>query len=296
MKRIVILATLVLLLSVPARAGVDLIIVNPKADPAAVKPLGSTFSINFDIRNIGNTGYSGALSVKVPLPSGAAYANSSYSSDGTMACGPQTGHVLCSRISGAAPLAPSGGTISMRVRMKAQVAGSYRIDIEADPDHVIAEDNESNNKASVNGSMSDLPRVSVTKNTCPAYRAVGQTAGHAFTLKNLGTIDVRYPGLVFEISASDSRKVAITSVVGGTALKPDGTPFAFNVEAVSHKFVMVPGADKTPLAAGASAQMTFFSRTMGVSTTKVKAYIDTTAIQDTSTTSDNSAGCAYPIQ
>ena len=296
MKRIATVAALILLLSVPAQAGVDLTIVNAKADPAVVKPLGSTFSINFDIRNAGNTGYSGALSVKVPIPSGAVYDNSSYSSDGTMACGPQTGHVLCSRIGGAAPLAPSGGTIAMRVRMKAQTASSYRIEVQVDPDGVVAEDNEANNKVALNGSMSDLPRVSVTKNTCPAYRAAGQTAGHAFTLKNLGTIDVRYPGVVFEISASDSRMIAITGVVGGTALKPDGTPFQFNVEALSHKFVMVPGADKTPLVPGASAQFTFFSRTMGISTTKVKAYIDTAAIQDTSTTGDNSASCSYPIQ
>jgi hypothetical protein len=289
---------MLILVSLPLYAGVDLTLANGVADPSAAKPLGTKFSIKFDLKNAGNVGYSGPLVVKIPIPSGAAYANSSYSSDGTMACSAQTGPVLCSRIDGAAPLAPSGGTISMRVVMKAVSAGSYSTNLQVDPDNAVVEDNEVNNALKVNGSMYDLPRVAVKKNTCPAYRAVGEVGGHAFTLANVGTLDVRYPGLVFELTGdgTSGQLITVTNVVGGTILTPTGTPFALNTAAAAHKFVIVPGADKTPLVGGASAQMTFFAKSNGVQKIKVKAFIDTTAIQDTATPADNSAECSYAVQ
>jgi hypothetical protein len=298
MKKLSVWSVMLVLVSLPLYAGVDLTLANAVADPVTVKPLGTKFTIKFDLKNVGNTGYSGALAVKIPIPSGAEYANSSYSSDGTMACTPQTGQVLCSRIADAAPLAPSGGTISMRVTMKAVSAGSYSINLQADPDNAVVEDNDGNNSLKINGSMYDLPRVAVKKNTCPAYRAVGEAGGHAFTLFNVGTLDVRYPGLVFELTGdgTSGQMITVTNVIGGTILTPTGTPFALNTPAAAHKFVIAPGADKTPLLAGASAQMTFFAKSNGAQKIKVKAFIDTTAIQDTSTPADNSAECSYAVQ
>jgi len=284
-----------LLLSVPLYAGVDLTLSGGAADPSAAKPLGSKFSIKFNVKNNGNTGYSGALGVKVPIPAGAEYANSSYSSDGTMACSNQTSHVYCSRISGAAPLAPSGGTISMRVTMKAVAAGNYNIPLEVDPDGGVTEDNETNNKINVSGAMYDLPRVSVRKNTCPSYRAVNELAGHAFTLSNLGTLNVNYPGMVVEVSGSAGQNIIITSVVTGSLVTISGSPFSFNVGAPTHKFVFIPPPDKSPLLAGQSTMMTFYAKSVAAQTVTVKAYIDTQAIQDSSL-SDNSASCSYPVQ
>lgn len=290
MKRILF----ALLVTLPLYGGVDLTLTDVSLDPSVIKPLGTKFQVKFTIRNAGNVGYFGPLRVKVPIPAGAEYANSSYSSDGTMACGPQSSQVQCSRINGAAPLAP-GGTIVMRVEMKAVAAGSFNIPIEVDPDLTVVEDNERNNKVSVSGSMSDLPRVRVSKNTCPSYRSVNQVAGQAFTLSNIGTLDVRYPGMVVEVRGDGGHNIVITGVVTGSLVTTSGAPYDFSLAAPTHKFVFIPPADKSPLLAGQSTMLTFYSRSAGVQTVTVKAYIDTTAIQDT-TPKDNSATCSYPVR
>jgi hypothetical protein len=283
-----------LLVSLPMYGGVDLTLTGAVADPATIKPLNTKFQLTFNVKNAGNVGYSGTFRVKVPIPTGAQYTNSSYSSDGTMACSLQSSQVECSRINGAAPLAP-GGTIAMRVEMKAVSAGSFSIPLEVDPDGSVAEDNEANNRVQVNGSMSDLPRVSVTKNTCPAYRAVNQIGGHAFTLTNLGTLDVRYPGIVVEVSGSGGQNIVITGVVTGSLVTTAGSPYDFTLAAPTHKFVFIPPTSKSPLLAGQNTMLTFYAKSMGVQTVNVKAFIDTIAIQDSSP-KDNSASCSYPVQ
>lgn len=296
MRKPILMSAVLCLVSLPLFGGVDLTLANGAANPSAAQPLESTFSINFDVKNNGNVGYSGPLAVKVPVPQGAVYANSSYSSDGTMACGGQSGQVICSRISGAAPIAPSGGTISMRVVMRAKATGTYNIPVQVDPDSTAAEDNETNNTINVNGSMSDLVRVAVRKNTCPAYSSVGQIGGHAFTLANVSTLDVRYPGLVFTVEGSQGQGIQLTSVVGGSILSTSGTPYDMSTIAPSHKFVFVPPPAKTPLLAGDSAMMTVFFKSLGMQKITVKAYIDTQAIQDTATPKDNQASCSYALQ
>lgn len=287
MKRTLFFAA-ALLFSLPLMAGPDLTISNTVI-PSSVKPLGTNFVVQFNLTNIGNVGVSGAK-VKVTVPSGASYVNSS-SNTGSMACAPYSGYVLCSTIAGGAPIAPSGGFVTIKVTMRANTEGSQSITMQADPDSEVVEDVETNNSVTSTVGFSDLPRVSVRTTACaPSPRAPNQVYYATFVLKNNGTLPVRYPGLKITIKGDPEAKITLTNIQGGSAVG-----VTLGTTAPSHSFTWVPGPENTPLQPGAAAQGIIYAKSSAPQKVTLQADVDTQAIQD-STPNDNKATCTVTVQ
>ncbi len=281
MKRALFCATL-LLVAVPLlAAGPDLIIQSQKADPSTIG-VGEDFKIEFTLKNAGTTAVA-SPAVKIPLPSGATY----LSNEGTIPCVAYTGYVMCTVVAGASLNA--GTTITGKFKLRApSSAGPLAVWLEADPDKQISESSETNNKASVGGSFYVRPKLAAIRGSQPtAPRAVNEGYAVVLGLNNIGTVDVRYPGLKFTISGG-SQPFVITGITNGTAVGAQ-----LNVETNSQTFSWVPPGDKSPLKAGANTGATLFMKSPRPHTVTITAEVDSTT---DNTVDDNKATATVVVQ
>jgi hypothetical protein len=285
MKRFLMMM-LTLLAAAPLAAQADLTIANAKSTPSLV-PTASQFVLSFDLRNAGNQAAT-SPAVKVPAPSGATYVSAT---SPNIVCVAYQGYLLCTGVSGWTLAASATATVS--TMWQAPLAqGSFTSAIVADPDSLIAESREDNNTATIGGSYIDTPRVSAKLALCPSGVRVNAIGGASFVLRNEGNLAIRYPGLKIEVNAARPVIVTHTDARGGTV-----TGVTYGAAGVSHTFWYTPPSGNIPLAANTAAPPLFvYVKSASAQKVRIRASIDTQAIQDTTTPRDNVATCTYAVE
>ena len=272
-------------LALPLAAKPDLTIANAKSTPSGVG-VTSDFVFTFDLKNIGDLPVA-SPAVKVPMPAGATFVGSNSSN---VVCVMYTGGAVCTGVSGWSLNAGATTLVSLTWRAPA-APGTFSSVLEADPDQKVDEASETNNKATISGSYFDSPRVAAKLAYCASAVAVNSIGGSSFVLKNVGTVDVRYPGLKIQVTAAQPVIVTHTDPRGGTV-----SGVTYGTAATSHTFWYTPPASYIPLRGGATAPPLFvYVKSPTAQKVQVRASIDTQAIQDT-TPADNVADCVISVQ
>ena len=292
MKRLIVLAVAVLF-SLPALAGPDLTLLNARTSPSSNVGVLANFTIFVDLKNIGDAA-AASPAVKVPIPAGATYV-SSFAAGGSMQCQAHTGYLICTGIAGWSLAAGASATI--KVNFKAPAAdGPWSITLAADPDGLIDETTDGNNNATLSGTFVNGPRVAVTSSQCSTTAAINSLFYATFILKNVGTLDIRYPGLKLNVFGGSGQRVIVSKVEG----RPDlGTTSGSTLPSdplTSHVLTWTPGASSIPLTPGSSVSVTVYMKAAVAQKVIVKASIDYQAIQDNETPSDNQAQCTVTVQ
>ena len=295
MRRILVTA-FVCLAAVPLFAKPDLVILNATSNPATAE-VTKQYTITFDLKNTGDQPVNGAnVVVKVPLASGGAYIGCTTPA-GSVTGVAQSGYVLCRSIAGTS--LASGATLPMTVTLKAPASqGSFSTSLQADPDALVDESNEGNNSASVSTGFVQVVRAGVAASLCPTSASVGPIYAMQLGLKNTGTADIRYPGLIVEIQGGGV-PVTLVSVDprGGTITPlPTGSGSTIGTAQLTHKFLFTPSVADIPLRAGTAVPVNINLRSSAAQTVKVIGSFDTQAIQDTTSPKDNSATCTIGVR
>ena len=295
MKRTLV-TVFVCLAAVPVLAKPDLVILNATSNPATAE-VTKQYTITFDLKNAGDQPVDGAhVVVKVPLAPGGSYIGCTTPA-GSVTGVLQTGYVLCRSIAGTS--LAGGATLPMTVTLKAPASqGSFTTSLQADPDGLVDEGNEGNNGASVSTGFVQVVRAGVAASLCPTSASVGPIYAVQLGLKNTGTADIRYPGLIVEIQGGGV-PVTLASVDprGGTITPlPTGSASTVGTAQVTHKFLFTPSAADIPLRAGTAVPVNINLRSSAAQTVKVIGSFDTQAIQDTTSPKDNSAACTISVR
>lgn len=295
MKRTLI-TVVALLITIPAFASADFVILNARSNPATAE-VGKEYTITFDLKNGGDAAINGAqVVVKVPLAAGGTYIGCTASNNSIMGVA-EAGYVLCRGIAGTS--LAGGATTAVTVKLKAPTAqGNFTTNLQADPDGLVAESNEANNGASVSTGFVQVVRAGVAASLCPATATIGPIYAVQLALKNTGTADIRYPGMIVEITGGGTAvKLESADPRGGSITPlPTGSASTVGTSQVTHKFLFTPSVADIPLRAGTAVPVNINLRSTAAQTVKVTASFDPQAIQDTTSPKDNSVTCTIAVR
>lgn len=274
MKRFLAVA-IAFLMSTAALASADLVVVNAKPDKTAV-PVGENLKITFDLKNNGTSAAS-PPAVKITLSAGTTYVTST---------GPYPVSQSGSDVIFASPAGSSlngGAFVTHSVTVKApSTAGPMAFWIEADPNKLVTESNETNNKASVGNQSFHPPSIAAKRGACPtASQPAGGTNAFSLALNNIGQSTVRYASMVLSVGAGGKTFQIMNSAPAITGI-PTG-----NITSWTHTHY--PGL----VDPGTMKSVTLWVKVTGGATTvtgTVKVANDSDAIS-----TDNEASCSYAV-